>query len=168
MLRRYQYLTKSFPLQIAKVRAECPSHNRSGLAPYSNSSRITAHDTFTWFNLLLTTKLIHTNNVTQSDYEDQAKNLTRAGKWCLENPGSLKCSIQSQNMGSLYNESQKVTKVSLFCVSFVSKPKIVQVSVLDSQTRVSASLWVSDFTIYRPLEKSWHVWWMYMCIHTAL
>lgn len=43
---RISYLTKSLPLQIPKERAECPSHRRSGLAPYSNKSLTTAHDTW--------------------------------------------------------------------------------------------------------------------------
>ena len=59
-------------------------------------------------SMLLTIKLIRTNQNqgTLSNYEG-FRWITLCDKLCTENVGSLKCSFQSQNMGSLNNKSQK-------------------------------------------------------------
>ena len=74
----------------------------------------------------------------------------RDGEWYLEELGSQKILAGSRNLGSIFDKSQNLVFAWFGYTFFESRTFLPKSLGLGFLTRISASRWVSDFTIRYP------------------
>ena len=80
----------------------------------------------------------------------RSKCAIRGGEWYLEKSGSRKILAGSRNLGSIFDKSRSLV-FSWFAFTFLESRNFSPKSRgLGFLTRISASRWVSDFTIRHP------------------
>ena len=83
---------------------------------------------------------------------DFGRHQSRGGEWYLEERGSRKILVGSQNLGSVFDKSRSLVFAWFVFTFFESRNFLLKSLGLGFLSRISASLRVLDFTISHPAE----------------